>query len=466
MIKIISNVMTDSSETNPSAPAPKVGRPIFGGYQVEGELGRGGMGVVFRARQKGLNRLVALKMLTGRYGPDELARFKAEAETAASLHHTNIVQIYEVGEDDGAPFFSMEYIESGSLADRLRARVMPAREGAQVLISVARALHFAHQNGVVHRDMKPANVLLDPEGVPKVTDFGIAKRLSGDSSLTQSGAVIGTPTYMAPEQAQGTSRDVGAAADVYSLGAILYEILAGRPPFLPEDSETALTVRVITEDPVSPAWHRPGTPRDLETICLKCLEKQPRDRYSSAAAFAEDLRRYLDDESIVARPPTTTVRTVKWIRRHPWHFVAALLLTLALLAAGQWLWQWEFYQRPHTEYALAVDFVHGALEPVIRLTPAEKSHCAVHLRLTRRGRRGPITLVEVLNARGHPAILRRLLLPEMIPIYIEGILSAQPNAEKAPESASVEFLYDGQNAIEAKARDLNRNVVWRVVYER
>ena len=277
-----------------------MGRPIFGDYQVEGELGRGGMGVVFRARQKKLNRLVALKMLTGHYGADELTRFLAEAETAASLHHTNIVQIYEVGEDKGAPFFSMEYVESGSLADRLRTGMMPPREAAQLLISVARALHFAHQNGVVHRDMKPANVLLDPDGVPKVTDFGIAKRLKSDTSLTLSGAVIGTPTYMAPEQAKGTSRDVGAAADVYALGAILYEMLSGRPPFLPEDSETAVTVRVITEDPVSPAFYRPGIPRDLETICMKCLEKEPRDRYASAAAFAEDLRRFLDDESILA----------------------------------------------------------------------------------------------------------------------------------------------------------------------
>jgi tRNA A-37 threonylcarbamoyl transferase component Bud32 len=443
-----------------------MGRPIFGDYQVEGELGRGGMGVVFRARQKKLNRLVALKMLTGHYGADELTRFLAEAETAASLHHTNIVQIYEVGEDKGAPFFSMEYVESGSLADRLRSGMMPPREAAQLLISVARALHFAHQNGVVHRDMKPANVLLDPDGVPKVTDFGIAKRLKSDTSLTLSGAVIGTPTYMAPEQAKGTSRDVGAAADVYALGAILYEILSGRPPFLPEDSETAVTVRVITEDPVSPAFYRPGIPRDLETICMKCLEKEPRDRYASAAAFAEDLRRFLDDESILARPPTTIVRTLKWVRRHPWRFVTRAALFLAVVAGGLWLWDWEFYQRPHIEYAAVVDFVHGGFEPTIHLTKEKAAHSAVSLRLTRRGRRGPITLVEVLNARGHPAVVRRLLHAEAVPIYIEGLTGAQPNSERAPESATIEFVYDGPNAREATARDRNGSVLWRILYDR
>jgi serine/threonine protein kinase len=288
---------------DPSTPVPPAGKPfaaarVIGGYEIKGELGRGGMGVVYRARQSTLNRVVALKMLTGHYGPDELTRFLAEAETAAGLHHTNIIQIYEVGEVDGAPFFSMEYVESGSLADRLRSGPMEPRDAAQLLISVARALHFAHQNGVVHRDMKPANVLLDPEGVPKVADFGIAKRLTANAALTLSGAIIGTPTYMAPEQAKGTSREVGAAADVYSLGAILYEMLAGRPPFLPEESETALTVRVITEDPVSPAWHNPGIPRDLETVCLKCLVERTarslRERGGIRGRFAPVSRRRID----------------------------------------------------------------------------------------------------------------------------------------------------------------------------
>jgi serine/threonine-protein kinase len=306
------------------------GTRIIGGYEIEGELGRGGMGVVFRAWQRKLNRVVALKMLTGYYGPPELKRFFAEAETAAALHHNNIVHIYDVGEHEGAPFFAMEHVEGGSLADRLRAGTPTPQETAQLLIPVARALDFAHKNNVVHRDMKPANILLDPQGVPKVTDFGIAKRLTAESALTLSGAVIGTPVYMAPEQARGTSRDVGAAADIYSLGAILYEMLAGRPPFLPEESDTSIMVRVATENPVSPAWHRPGVSRDLETICLKCLAKEPGDRYASAAAVADDLQLFLDDRPILTR------RLSRVLRRGP-RRLAAILGIVALLGLGIFL---------------------------------------------------------------------------------------------------------------------------------
>ena len=460
--------MPDPHSSHPPVPAPKTfaaGR-VVGDYEIIGELGRGGMGVVYRARQITLNRIVGLKMLTGHYGPEELRRFLAEAETAAGLHHTNIVQIYEVGEFDGAPFYAMEFVESGSLADRLRNGPMEDREAVQLLISVARALHFAHRNHVVHRDMKPANILLDPEGVPKVADFGIAKRLTANAALTLTGAIIGTPTYMAPEQAKGTSRHVGPPADVYSLGAILYEALAGRPPFLPDESDTALTYRVITEDPVSPAFYRPGVPRDLETICLKCLEKETRDRYESAAAFAEDLRRYLDDESIVARPPTTMVRTVKWIRRNPWRFVASAALILAIAWGTQRLWHWEFYERPRIEYAAFADFVNGALEPVLKLDEKDLPRIPVHLRLTRSGRSGPITLVEVLNSRGHPAVLRPIQNFEAIPIYMEGLMQAQPNSEKTAESTKVEFLYTERNLSEVRARDRNGSVVWRILYDR
>ena len=423
------------------------------------------MGVVYLARQIKLNRPVALKMLSGHYGPDELQRFLAEAETAAGLHHSHIAQIYEVGEHDGAPFYSMEYVEAGSLADRLRKELPAPRDTAQLLIQVARALHYAHQNGVVHRDMKPANVLLDPDGVPKVADFGIAKRLKENTHLTVSGAVIGTPTYMAPEQAKGTSRHVGPAADVYSLGAILYEMLAGRPPFLPEDSETAITVRVLTEDPVSPAWHRPEIPRDLEVICMKCLEKEPRDRYQSAAAFAEDLRRFLDDETIVAKPPTTVVRTVKWVRRHPWKFVGAAAALLLVLAGLARLTQWELYQHLRFEYATRVDWMNGGLEPLTKISSANASHCAAYLRLTRRGRLGPIIKAEALNARGHPAVLRRLYIDEMIPIYVESLAGAQPYSEKSPESTTIEFSFEGRNATEATSRDRNGSVLWRIIYD-
>ena len=455
---------------SPPHPPPRPPKPplkAFGGYEIEGELGRGGMGVVYLARQVELNRLVALKMLTGHYGPDELQRFQEEAETAAGLNHTNIAHIYEVGEHDGAPFFSMEYVEAGSLADRLRKELPSPQDTAKLLISVARALHSAHQNGIVHRDMKPANVLLDPDGTPKITDFGIAKRLKDDSRLTRTGAVIGTPTYMAPEQAKGNSRHVGPAADVYSLGAILYEMLAGRPPFLPEDSETPITVRVLTEDPVSPAWHRTEIPRDLETICMKCLEKEPRNRYASAAGLAEDLRRYLDDESILAKPPSTASRSIKWVRRNPWKFVAAAAVLLLVVAGVARLVQWELYQRPRLEYASRVDWVNGVLEPVEKISVENASKRAAYLRLTRRGRRGPIIKAEVLNARGNPAVLRRILLDEMIPIYIEGLAGTQLYAEARPESTSVEFLFDdNNNAQEATGRDRNGQVNWRVIYDR
>ncbi len=319
------------------------------------------MGVVYRACQRKLNRLVALKMLTGYYGPPELKRFFAEAETAAALHHANIVHVYDVGEHEGAPFFAMEYVEGGSLADRLRAGTLTARETAQLLIPVVRALDFAHKNNVVHRDMKPANILLDPQGVPKVTDFGIAKRLTAESALTLSGAIIGTPVYMAPEQARGTSRDVGAAADIYSLGAILYEMLAGRPPFLPEESDTSIVVRVATENPVSPAWHKPGVPRDLETICLKCLSKEPGDRYASAAAVADDLQRFLDDQPILTRHVSRVFRRGR--RR-----LGAIITILALLAVGILVF---LSARPRIDKSTAGNAVAVAPEKSIAVLPFE-----------------------------------------------------------------------------------------------
>ena len=438
----------------------------FGGYEVEGELGRGGMGVVYLARQLKLNRRVALKTLTGHYGKEELQRFLAEAETAAGLHHTNIAQIYEVGEHDGVPFYSMEYVEGGSVADRLRKELPNPRDAAQLLILVARALHVAHQNGVVHRDMKPANILLDPDGIPKVADFGIAKRLKQDSQLTMSGAVIGTPTYMAPEQAKGTSRHVGPEADVYSLGAILYEMLAGRPPFLPEDSETALTVRVLTEDPVSPAWHQPATPRDLEVICMKCLEKNPKDRYESAAAFAEDLRRYLDDETIVARPPTTIVKTIKWIKRHPWKFVAASTGFLLAIAGAVWLTHWELYRRPHREYAVGVEYRYGVPEPMGSVSKSQFRQRPLSLRLTRTGRWGPIVRLETVNARGYPGNLDAVLREDAIPNWLELAFSTKAESRRTRESTRIDFVYDQKVLTEAIARDRNGILTWHSISDR
>jgi serine/threonine protein kinase len=263
------------------------------GYELLGELGRGGMGVVYKARHLKLNRVVALKMILagGHAGESDLFRFRSEAEAVARLQHPNIVQIYEVGEHEGRPFFSLEYVDGGSLADQLNGKPLPPEQAADLIEKLARAVHAAHQAGVIHRDLKPANVLLaacgladpGPEGAkpqaaslnPKLTDFGLAKRLDVVTAPTQTGSILGTPSYMAPEQAQGKSRKIGPAADLYALGAILYEMLTGRPPFVAANQMETL-YQVLHDEPVPLTRLQSKTPRDLETICLKCLEKEPR----------------------------------------------------------------------------------------------------------------------------------------------------------------------------------------------
>jgi WD40 repeat protein/serine/threonine protein kinase len=315
--------------------------PTVAGYDVMGVLGRGGMGVVYKARHVRLNRLVALKVvLAGAHaGPDRLARFHVEATTAARLQHPHIVQIYEVGEQDGQPFLALEYVTGGSLAQRLDGTPQPPRTAAELIETLARAVQAAHQAGVVHRDLKPANVLLTEEGTPKLTDFGLAKRLDVDAGQTPSGTVLGTPSYMAPEQARGQARAIGPAADIYSLGAILYECLTGRPPF--KAATTLDTVlQVMNNEPVPPRQLQPQAPRDLETVCLKCLHKEPGKRYPSAEALADDLRRFLRGEPVKARPVGSVGRAWRWCRRNP--VVAGLLATVALsllLGAGvSWLY--------------------------------------------------------------------------------------------------------------------------------
>jgi serine/threonine-protein kinase len=309
------------------------------------------MGIVYKARQKGLDRVVALKMIRGEEPADAsaLTRFRAEAQAVARLRHPNIVQIYEVGELPspdglpGRPYFSMEYAEGGSLARRLARELPTPRQAAELVETLARAVHHAHQRGVVHRDLKPGNVLLDRDGTPKVTDFGLARRLVsesesvGPSAQTRSGDVLGTPGYMAPEQAQGLSKDVGPAADVWALGALLYECLAGRPPF---EGRTAVETlqRLLQEDPEPPARLRPGLPDDLQTVCLKCLEKEPARRYASAEALADDLRAFLAGEPIQARPMGAAARLTRWARRRPTVAVLAAVGVAALLgvAVGAW----------------------------------------------------------------------------------------------------------------------------------
>ena len=270
---------------------------------MQAVLGRGGMGVVYKARDRRLNRPVALKMLlAGAYArPDELERFLREAEAEAALRHANIVQVYDVGDLDGRPYFTMEFVEGGSLAQKLAGTPLPAGQAAALLATLAEAVQAAHDGGIVHRDLKPANVLLTADGTPKISDFGLARRLDDGAGLTQSGATLGTPSYMAPEQARGETQRSVPAADVYALGAILYEMLTGRPPFRAETA--AETIRqVVEEEPVPPSRLNAKVPRDLETICLKCLHKEPHRRYASAAALAEDLHRFQRGEPIAARP--------------------------------------------------------------------------------------------------------------------------------------------------------------------
>jgi tetratricopeptide (TPR) repeat protein/peroxiredoxin len=299
----------------------------FGDYELLNEIARGGMGVVFRARQKSLARVVALKMiLAGQLASDEqVRRFYAEAEEAGQLDHPNIVPIYQVGEHLGQHFFAMKLIEGGSLGGRVKTFRRDPRGAARLIATVSRAVHYAHQRGILHRDLKPGNILLDDKGEPHVTDFGLAKHLGGDGS-TQSGAVMGTPGYMAPEQAAGR-RDVSVAADVHGLGAVLYELLTGRPPFAAENPlETML--QVLDRDPTRARALNPAVPADLETITLKCLRKEHARRYASAAALADDLERFLNGEPIQARRTSLLERAVKWARRRP--AGAALVLVLAL----------------------------------------------------------------------------------------------------------------------------------------
>lgn len=325
--------LTSDETTAPHQPAPSdTSWPKVHGYEIVGELGRGGMGVVYKARQLGLKRLVALKMiLAGAHAdPKDLARFRVEAEAAARLQHTNIVHVYEVGEQNGLPYFSLELVEGGSLDRKLNRTPLPPREAAQLCEVLARAVHAAHQAGIVHRDLKPANVLLTQDGQPKITDFGLAKQLDAEVQQTKSGAIMGTPSYMSPEQAAGKTQVIGPAADIYALGAILYEMLVGAPPFRGTTSLDTILL-VLAGDLVPPTRLQPKVPRDLETICLKCLEKEPNRRYASAQDLAEDLRRFQAGETILARPASLPERLWRWCRRNP---IAASLLVAVTLGSA------------------------------------------------------------------------------------------------------------------------------------
>jgi len=360
--------MPGTARPTQRSPAPL---PVIGGYEILGVLGRGGMGVVYRARQTRLSRLVALKMiLAGKHADAEhRARFHTEAEAVARLQHPHIVQIYDVGEHDGLPYFCLEFVAGGSLDQKLNGTPLPSRRAAHLVETLARAMHAAHQQGIVHRDLKPSNVLLAPSdpfhGVklenssdesgyfePKISDFGLAKKLDDRRGQTQSGAIIGTPEYMSPEQAGSKKSQIGPATDIYALGAILYELLTGRPPFLAETPLDTL-MEVLEQEPAPPRLINTKVDRDIETICMKCLEKDPADRYASALALAEDLRRSRQGEPITARSFNVFDRLGRTLERsrhaiefysyaNLLHFFAAIILLVEMVVhllvhTGQWV---------------------------------------------------------------------------------------------------------------------------------
>ena len=362
-----------SSEQNPkqspneggaiSSPFPREKAQVFQDYELLGEIARGGMGVVYRARQLSLNREVALKMiLGGRLASDaEVTRFRAEAEAAAGLQHPNIVAIHEVGEHAGQHFFSMAYVAGCNLAELARREPLPPDRAARYVRRIAEAVHYAHGRGVVHRDLKPQNVLIDPSDEPRITDFGVAKQTDSQSGLTVTGVVLGSPSYMAPEQAQGRHSEVGPRSDVYSIGAILYELLTGRPPF--RAATPAETLRqVVDSEPATPRTLNSSIPEDVETICLKCLEKDPSIRYATAQEVADELGRYLGHEPIHARPATVKERAVKWGKRNP--MIAALWGLVVLTALAGFLG--VFMQLQKTKEALRQANLNALAEATAR----------------------------------------------------------------------------------------------------
>ena len=327
----------------------------LGDYELLEEVGRGGQGVVFRARQKSLNRIVALKVIgLGQWATQaHIKRFRLEAEAAASLDHPCIVPIYEIGERDGQCYFSMKFVEGGQLDEVIKHAPMSIRQAVQLVARVARTVHYAHEHGILHRDIKPGNILLDKEGEPHLTDFGLARLVESESTVTRTVEVLGTPSYMAPEQAAGNNAKLTRATDVYGLGAVLYQLLTAHPPFA--GGTTYETIKLLLETEPRPArlWNS-KIDRDLSTICLKCLEKDSQRRYSSALALAEDLERWLKHEPILARRTGVIGRGKKWLQRNP-TAAGIAVLSLALIAAvGVIVWKSELFRPPPTTTGIAV----------------------------------------------------------------------------------------------------------------
>src|SRR6059036_299558 len=320
-------------------PAPSPMLMDFGDYELLEQIGRGGQGVVFRARQKSLNRIVALKVIgLGHWATEaHLKRFRLEAEAAARLEHPGIVPIHEVGERDGSCYFSMKFVEGGQLDEVVRCTPMSIRQTAELIVKVARTVHYAHEHGILHRDIKPGNILLDAKGEPHLTDFGLARLVEHGSTVTGSLEVMGTPSYMAPEQAVGNNAGVNRATDVYGLGAVLYQLLTGQPPFA--GGATYETIKLLLDtEPKQPRLLNPKIDRDLSTICLKCLEKDPQRRYASALALAGDLERWLRREPIGARRTGFVTRGKKWLQRNPATAVSVVSLAGLVAAVGVIIW--------------------------------------------------------------------------------------------------------------------------------
>src|SRR5438874_6691818 len=345
---------TETSEANAALHIKKAPRPAktladFGDYELLEEIGRGGQGVVYRAHQKSLNRTVALKIIgLGHWATEaHLKRFRLEAEAAARLEHPGIVPIHEVGERDGSCYFSMKFVEGGQLDEVVRRKPMSIRQAAELIGKVARIVHYAHEHRILHRDIKPGNILLDQKSEPHLTDFGLARLVESESTVTRTMEVLGTPSYMAPEQAVGNNAAISSLTDVYGLGAVLYQLLTGQPPFA--GGTTYETIKLLLDtEPRSPRLLNPKIDRDLSTICLKCLEKDSQRRYPSALALAEDIERWLKHEPIQARRAGVFTSGRKWVRRNPTSALLAASL-LALAATAGWIvWKSEMIRHPVT----------------------------------------------------------------------------------------------------------------------
>jgi serine/threonine-protein kinase len=417
--------------------------PEIPGYEFEAVLGTGGMGVVFKARQVRLNRLVALKMtLAGAYtGMHERERFQREAEAVAALRHPNVVQIYDVGDSGGKPYFTMEYVEGGSLADKLVGTPLPVRDAAGLLAKLAAAVHAAHVSGIVHRDLKPGNILLTADGVPKISDFGLARRLDGEVGITRSGAALGTPCYMAPEQARGKAGAAGPTADIYSLGAVLYELLTGRPPFRAESAAETVH-QLLTQDPVPPSRLNGKVPPDLETVCLKCLSKDSKLRYATAGELHEDLERFLHGEAILARPEGRLRRALRAARRRPAVTVGGIagVLFAALILTGI---VWVLFDRAVVGQAVAGDLEE--IEKLLQRSSLPEAKSRIERAQARLGARESSALRQRLGQREREVEqvgrLERINLD--MAITVNGVINFQ-QADRDYDEAFREFGI-GQN---------------------